>query len=62
MNGAFYVGAVGLQSQQRALDVVASNIANVNMPTFKRSAVHFSEVLATRAAFPNDKLLLVPKR
>lgn len=62
MNGAFYVGAVGLQSQQRALDVVASNIANVNTPTFKRSAVRFSEVLATRAAFPNDKLLLVPKR
>lgn len=48
MNGAFYVGAVGLQSQQRALDVIASNIANVNTPTFKRSAVRFSEVLATR--------------
>ena len=48
MNGAFYVGSVGLQAQQRALDVIASNIANVNTPTFKRSEVQFSEVLATR--------------
>ena len=48
MNGAFYVGATGLQSQQRALDIIASNIANVNTPAFKRSEVRFSEVLATR--------------
>lgn len=48
MNGAFYVGAIGLQSQQRALDVIASNIANVNTPAFKRSEVRFAEVLATR--------------
>lgn len=48
MNGAFYVGSVGLQAQQRALDVIAGNIANVNTPAFKRSAVRFSDVLATR--------------
>jgi len=48
MNGAFYVAAIGLQSQQRALDVIASNIANVNTPGFKRSEVRFSDVLALR--------------
>lgn len=48
MNGAFYVGAVGLQAQQRALDVIAGNIANVNTPAFKRSAIRFSDMLATR--------------
>ncbi|PTS90572.1 flagellar hook-basal body protein [Sphingomonas sp. HMWF008] len=48
MNGAFYVGATGLQSQQRALDIIASNIANVNTPAFKRSELRFSDVLATR--------------
>ncbi|WP_034158881.1 flagellar hook-basal body protein [Sphingomonas sp. ERG5] len=48
MNGAFYISAIGLGSQQRALDVIASNIANVNTPSFKRSEVRFSEVLAVR--------------
>lgn len=49
MNGAFYVSAVGLQAQQRALDVIAGNIANINTPAYKRSEVRFSEMLATRA-------------
>ncbi len=43
-----YVGAVGLQSQQRALDIIASNMANINTPAFKRSEIRFSEVLARR--------------
>jgi flagellar basal-body rod protein FlgG len=46
MNGAFYIGAVGLDAQQRALDVVANNIANINTTGFKRSAVRFSELVA----------------
>lgn len=48
MNGAFYVGAVGLQAQERALDIVSNNIANINTPAFKRSDVRFSAVLASR--------------
>lgn len=50
MNGAFYIGATGLQAQQRALDAVANNIANINTPTFKRANVRFSEVIAVRDA------------
>jgi flagellar basal-body rod protein FlgG len=46
MNGAFYIGAVGLQSQQRALEVIANNIANINTPAFKRSEVRFTELMA----------------
>jgi len=46
VNGAFHVGAVGLQAQQRALEVVSNNIANVNTPTFKRTDVRFVEMLA----------------
>ncbi|HEX9933318.1 MAG TPA: flagellar hook-basal body protein [Allosphingosinicella sp.] len=49
MNGAFQIGAVGLDAQQRALQVIANNISNVNTPAFRRSSVRFSEVLATRA-------------
>jgi flagellar basal-body rod protein FlgG len=45
MNGAFYIAATGLQSQERALDVVANNIANINTPAFKRSQVRFSELV-----------------
>jgi flagellar basal-body rod protein FlgG len=50
MNGAFHIGAIGLNAQQRALDVLANNITNVNTPGFRRSSLRFSEVLATGAA------------
>jgi flagellar basal-body rod protein FlgG len=49
MNGAFYVGATGLQAQQRGLDVVANNVANVNTTGFKRSEARFSEMVMTTA-------------
>jgi flagellar basal-body rod protein FlgG len=49
MNGAFYIGAIGLDAQQRALDTIANNISNINTPAFKRSNVRFSEILANRA-------------
>jgi len=45
MNGAFYIGALGMTAQQRALDVVANNIANVNTPAFKRQLAQFSELV-----------------
>lgn len=48
MNDAFYVGAVGLQAQQRALDTISNNIANVNTPAFKRADVRFASMLATQ--------------
>lgn len=49
MNGAFEVGAVALRAQQRALDVLANNIANVNTPSFKKSDVRFSEIIANQS-------------
>lgn len=57
MNGAFYIGATGLQAQQRALDVVANNIANMNTPAFKRSEVRFSELLSTMSSQINTPLV-----
>jgi flagellar basal-body rod protein FlgG len=47
MNGAFYVGALGMDAQQRALDVVANNIANINTTGFKRQVVRFAELAAS---------------
>lgn len=49
MSGAFYVGAVGMQAQQRALDIIANNIANVNTTAFKRDDVRFAEVVIERS-------------
>lgn len=53
MNGAFYIGATGLQSQQRALDVVAHNIANMNTPAFKRSEIRFAQMVMTPERAPS---------
>ena len=51
MNGAFYIGAVGLDAQQKALDTIANNISNINTSGFKRTEVRFTEMLASR---PDD--------
>ncbi len=45
MNGAFYIGATGLEAQERALDTVANNIANLNTNGFKRAQARFSELV-----------------
>lgn len=47
MNGVFYIGATGLDAQQRAIDAVANNIANVNTSTYKRASVSFHELVTT---------------
>ena len=46
MSGAFEIAGIGLSAQQKALDTIANNIANVNTRAFKRSEVRFSEVIA----------------
>ena len=53
MNGVFYIGATGLDTQQRALDVVANNIANLNTRAFKQSHAQFSQMVAP-VALPAD--------
>jgi flagellar basal-body rod protein FlgG len=45
MNGAFYVGATGLQAQQNGLDIIANNIANVNTDGYKRTEIRFSDLV-----------------
>ncbi|MBB5447933.1 MULTISPECIES: flagellar hook-basal body protein [unclassified Paraburkholderia] len=50
MNNVFYIGAMGLNAQQTAVDVTANNIANMNTPAFKRGTVSFSELLTSAVA------------
>ena len=49
MNGAFEVGAAALRAEQRALEVHANNVANVNTTAFKRTEPRFAEVLSRSA-------------
>lgn len=44
MNGTFYIGATGLDIQQRNLDAIAQNVANVNTDGFKRIEMRFAEL------------------
>lgn len=45
MIDALYIGETGLTSQQRQLDVISNNLANVNTNGFKKSRVDFKDVL-----------------
>jgi flagellar basal-body rod protein FlgG len=44
VNGAFELGAVTLRANQRALETMANNIANMNTPAYKRADVIYAEV------------------
>jgi flagellar basal-body rod protein FlgG len=57
VNGAFYIGATGLSAEERALDVIANNITNINTTAFKRSAVTFT-ALVSPAGGPGDMPLV----
>lgn len=46
MSSALEISAVGLRAQQQALDTIASNVANMNTPAYKRSELRFSELVA----------------
>jgi flagellar basal-body rod protein FlgG len=60
MNGAFYIGATGLEAQQRGLDVIANNIANVNTTGFKRSEMRFSELVSQSPVRDNTDVMPPP--
>lgn len=65
MNGAFYIGAISLDAQQQALDIIANNIANLNTTAYKRQAVDFSSLVSPLGqtspdAFPDVFALAAP--
>src|SRR5262247_1583356 len=45
MNSSLRTSASGMIAQQRMIDVIANNLANVNTTGFKRSRVAFQDVL-----------------
>lgn len=44
MIDALYISASGLRSDQKQIDVISNNVANLHTPGFKRSRVNFVEV------------------
>ena len=58
MSGAFEIGAVALKAQQRALEAIANNVANINTPGFKRADVQFAEIVSAspQATTETDRL------
>ena len=55
MIDALYISASGLRGEQKQIDVISNNVANMQTPGFKRSRVNFAEVAtAAVAAQPGD--------
>lgn len=48
MSEAFEIGAIAMRTQQRALEVLANNIANVNTQGFKRAQVRYTDIVSNR--------------
>lgn len=45
MNDALYIAATGMQTQQKSVETIANNLANVNTPGFKRGKVSFEDLV-----------------
>jgi len=56
MSAGMEIAAIGLRAQQQALDSIASNVTNINTPTYKRSDLRFSELLVAPPLAGNDGL------
>jgi flagellar basal-body rod protein FlgG len=58
MIDALYISASGLRSEQKQIDVISNNVANMHTPGFKRSRVNFVEVatagVSANAGAPAD--------
>lgn len=50
MIDALYISASGLRSEQRQIDVISNNVANMQTPGFKRGRVNFVEVATASVA------------
>ena len=53
---ALHTASTGLAAQERALDVIANNIANSNTDGFKASRVNFQDLMYIQKAQPGAAL------
>ena len=45
MNDALYIAATGMHMQQKNVDTIANNLANINTPGFKKGRVSFQDMV-----------------
>lgn len=45
MNDSLYIAATGMHMQQKSVDTIANNMANVNTPGYKRGRVSFEDMV-----------------
>jgi flagellar basal-body rod protein FlgG len=45
VNDSLYIAATGMQMQQKSVDTIANNLANVNTPGFKKGRVSFEDLV-----------------
>jgi flagellar basal-body rod protein FlgG len=46
MSGYYDVAATGLAAQQRAMQIISSNVSNINTPGYKRSSTNYTDMVA----------------
>ena len=51
---ALRIGASGMMAQQRAVEVVANNLANVNTTGYQRQRIEFHDLIYKNSARPNE--------
>lgn len=57
MNQSFYIGALGAQQQQKSLNVVGNNIANIGSHGFKAEKSRFTSLLYTNLETASEGLV-----
>jgi len=45
MNDSLYIAATGMQMQQKSVDTISNNLANLNTPGFKKGRVSFEDMV-----------------
>ena len=54
MNSSLRTSASGMMAQQRMIDVIANNLANVNTTGFKKSRVEFEDLVYQQITAPGS--------
>jgi flagellar basal-body rod protein FlgG len=52
MNDALYIAATGMNVQQRSVDTIANNLANVNTPGYKKGRISFEDMVYRSLGVP----------
>ena len=58
---AMRTAATGLEAQQRFIDIIANNLANVNTTGFKRSRADFVDLLYQQIREPGSSVTSVSR-